>query len=1194
MKKMLCIFLSILILCTPLVSVMTFASETEEGLNAEEFVSEIGNLMFEADAEEMGYGKSGLFDEGTESHEKFATCKLIVKSKKEIDTYGASAVVSGYNDLWILRYNSPEETEAAYEYYTSCSGIEYVEADRLLNALSTEEAVESAEKTYISWGPDYINLDEFNNGIIANDAAPEEKVVAVLDTGAQADHPAFNGRVIPTGVNTSTSGERNDCSDDNGHGTQVSGVIIDSTLDNVTVRPYKVLDKYGQGTLISLAAGIISAVNDGVDVINMSICFSESSEVLKEAVQLADRNNIILVASSGNDSSDTVYYPASYDGVLKIGAINESGTLANFSTKGEDVDFAAPGVNIYTATRNSGYKNVSGTSFAAPLVAAVIAAMLSNAPDISSEDIYSILKENAISVQETDAKIKYGNGIICTPEYYDPSIMYSKTEAPYFSHPTSFLKEEIDLEIFCDTPGSVIYYTTDRSVPSKANPSAVIYDGNPIHISQTTIITAVAYSEGRYRSSVTSFASMVVPVLQEEYFEIDSAGVITAFTGTKTSFTVPDTINGITVTGVGESVFAGTDVCEVFLPETVTSIGKSAFEGCAYLKTFSAKAAAAIGDRAFYNCSNLKNIYINRIVTIGKYAFYSVCSSHYELTGTTFSLHLDNTTTISEGAFQYSAISNIDLINARTIAKQAFLECRALVSVHIGSLSGISNEAFKNCVSLRHVEIYGLSSVAVGTFSGCTALTDVNLPDVSIVMTKAFENCTSLEEILLESAQTIYSASFTGCNALRIINVPSFTGFETAVYNSGSTTYPKFSSALQAFIAPNLGKTSAKMFINAPNILAVSFKGLTEIADNTFAGCTNMMYLNIQNVTTLSELALSGCEIDFIDARNLQTAANLPDNSGVMLSNNFTQAASTATNLTVYGTSGSKAEEFANANGYVFCPIPYVYEELPEYITEITGTVTVKAAGFDLTYQWYSNTVDSNEGGTPIEGATSETYTFTKEDTAYYYYCVITQNDVGVITEYATDTIIKDPNPANYTNYNIAVNEAKKLNPLSYTNYEILEEALSVDVSGKRSCEQRTVDVQTATIRSAMARLIPLKVTSAVLTAEKKELIILQATKVKINTNPTHAIYKKVEWSSENKDAFVVSKTGLVRCVGKGSAYIVARITNYDGSVVIARTKFKSGTSTWIEEFFALFFSYLFRFAAEFDIEAAKDIVRNR
>lgn len=1183
MKKMLCIFLSILILCATSAPIISFAIERADSITAEEFVNEIENMMLEPYNESLEYGNNDLFDE-TESSAELRTCKLIVKSENDIDTCGAAAVVSGYNDLWILKYNSPEETEAAYEYYTSCSGIEYVEADRILNALSIEEVEASAEKTYSSWGPGYVNLDAFNKALITNNASLEEKTVAVLDTGVQADHPAFNGRVIPTGVNTSVSGERNDCSDDNGHGTQVAGVIIDSTLDNVTVRPYKVLDKYGQGTLITLAAGIISAVNDGVDIINMSISFSESSEVLKEAVQFAARNNIILIAASGNDSSDTAFYPASYDEVMKIGATNDSGSLANFSTKGEDVDFAAPGVNIYTTTRNSEYKTVSGTSIAAPLVSAIVAAMLSNAPDLSSEDIYQILVENAILVQETDSKIKYGNGIIRAPEYWDPSSTISKTDAPYFSHPTSFLEEEIDLEIFCDTPDSVIYYTTDRTVPSKTNPSAIVYDGNPIHISQTTIITAVAYSEGRYRSSVTGFASIVVPVLSEEYFEIDSAGVITAYSGTKTSFTVPDTVDGITVTGIGESVFAGTDVAEVFLPETVTSIGVSAFEECALLKTISAKAVTTIGNRAFYNCTWLKNIYIDSIVTIGKYAFYGVCSQHYELTGMTFSLNLDNTTTISEGAFQYSAISNINLLSARTIAKQAFLECPALVSVHVQKLSGISNEAFKNCASLRCVKIYGLSSVAVGTFSGCTALTNVNLPDVSIVLARAFENCSALEEIMLESAQTVYSTAFTGCTALRIINLPSMTEFEAAVYTEGSTTYPKFSTALQAFIAPSLTKTSAKMFIYAPDILAVSFKTLTEVADYTFSGCTNMMYLNIQSVTELSELALSGSEIDFIDARSLQTAADLPDNSGVMLSNNFTQATSTASNLTIYGTSGSNAENFANTNGYVFYPIPHIYEELPKYITEITGTVTVRAAGFDLTYQWYSNTVDSNEGGTPIEGATSETYTFTDDDTAYYYYCVITQNDVGVITEFATDTIIKDPNPANFTNYNSAVKKAKELNPLNYTNFEAVEAALSVDVSEKRSCEQKAVDAQTAEIRKAIANLNYKKVTSAALTASKKEVGILQSVKITVNTNPAHSVYKKIEWSSENTDAFVISKNGKARCVGSGSAYIVAKIINHDGSYVIARIKLKSSSSSWLEELFAVFFKQLYILANEHNI----------
>lgn len=1175
MKKLLCIFLSLIIISAPLIFVFSNAAETEEIGNAEEFVNGIESLMLENKTEISEYTKSVTFDDEND-YSDFSSCRLIVKSKNKIDTQGASAVVSGYNDLWILKYNSPAEAAKAFQYYKASDNIEYVEADRPIYALSEEETVEVTEKAYESWGPKYIGLDVYNNSIKENKAKLEEVVVAVLDTGTDSTHTAFNGRVVPTNVNTSTTGNRNDSSDDNGHGTQVAGVIIDGTLDNVTVRPYKVLDKWGQGTLISLAAGIICAVNDGVDIINMSIAFSESSEILKEAVQLAGRNNIVLIAASGNDSSNTVYYPASYDCVIKVGAINDSGVIANFSTGGDDVDFAAPGVNITTTNIGNKYKTVSGTSFAAPLVAALAAAMLTSKPRVSPVDIYEVMEENAISVQYNDAKIKYGNGIINAPEYSNSSNNIEKTDSPYFSHQTAILKEEIDLEIFCDTPNSTIYYTTDRTVPSKTNPSSIIYDGKPIHLSQTSVITAVAYCEGKFRSSVVNFASIIVPVLSEEFFEIDSAGIITAYTGTQSSFTVPDSINGITVTGIGDNAFANTGVSEIVFPLTVTSIGTGAFEGCGSLITVSVRNATSIGNRAFYDCDWLKNIYIDQVQTIGQYAFYNVCSQPYQLTGTSFSLNFDNTTTISQFAFQNSAISNVELTNARSIAKSAFLECPALISVKAKNLSMVSNEAFKNCTALTDVELCGLSSIAVGTFSGCTSLTHISLPNVSSVLARAFENCTALSTITLSNATTVYSSAFTGCTSLRIIVVPKMTSFESAVYKTDSTTYPKFSNALEAFIAPNLEKTSAYMFGSAPNLLSVSFKNLTSVADYTFSGCTKMMYLNIQSVTDLSELALADSKIDFIDARSLKTAASFPDNSGIMLSNNFASAASAASNLTVYGSLGSNAEAFANDNGYIFCRTPYVYSEMPKYITETCGSVTVKAVGFDLTYQWYSNKTNSNEGGTPIEGATSETYTFTKDDTAYYYYCVVTQNDFGTVSEYSTDTVIKDPKPADYTFYNIAVKEASKLNPEYYTNFEIVTEALSVDVSGKRSCEQKEVDIQTAAIRAAILKLKYNKVTSASLTANNTRLSILEKATVRVITHPNNSVYKKIEWSSDNPDAFVVSKRGVVRCIGNGKANINAVITNHDGSVIFTRIQFESMASPWFNKLIASLFKILF------------------
>ncbi len=1183
MKKMLCILLSVILPAVALLSITPAIIDNGNSVSAYDFVRKIEEMSRKSVNDNYEYGVSPVFD-NDRKYPEYQSRRLIVKSKNKIDTLGATSVISGYNDLWILTYESAQQTSDAHKYYQSLSGIEYVEPDRPLYALNAEEESPApTEKKYMSWGPGYIGIDLLNNSILSSGTELHETVVAVLDTGTDASHPDFKGRVIPTGINTSLSGEANSSTDDNGHGTQVAGVVIDSTLNNVIVKPYKVLDKWGQGTVVTLAAGIICAVNDGVDVINMSISLSESSETLKEAIMLAERKDIVLVAASGNDSSDTLYYPASYENVIKVGATNEAGTIANFSTRGEDVDFAAPGVGIYTTNIGGTYKTVSGTSFASPLVAALAATMLSYNPKLSGEDIKDILIENAFYVQETDAKIKYGHGIIHAPEFHLPTDNSEKTLSPYFSHDTAVLQEEIDLEIFCDTPDSVIYYTTDRTVPSKTNPSTIIYDGTPIRIPETTVITAVAYCEGKYRSSVSTFASIIVPYVSESDLTVDSSGVITAYTGSKMSFTIPDTVGGITVTAIGDSVFEGMNISEIVLPVTVKTIGQNAFKDCTVMKTIFAKGVTTIADNAFYNCVWLKNLYLGPVTSVGKYAFYSVCSSHYSLTGTTFSIESDSLSTISEGAFQYAGLSDLDLGVVNSIGQSAFLDCPSLVSVQIDRLSNLSNEAFKNCTSLTTVEILGLSYISSDAFSGCKSLTDVHIPDATYVNGRAFENCKSLGEITLENAQTVYSTVFNGCTSLRLIIVPEMTSFESAVYRAGTTTFPKFSAALEAFIAPKLTKTSAYMFGSAPNILAVSFKSLNTLAENTLSGCNNMMYLNIQSVTSLSENALSGCKINFIDARSLQTAANLPDNSGIMLSNNFTQATGTASNLTVYGTPGSTAENFANENSYVFNAIPRLYEELPRTINAESGTVTVNAVGFNLTYQWYSNNVNSNEGGTPIEGATSNIYTFTESDTAYYYYCIVTQDDYGVITHYATDVIIKDPKPANYERYNLAVNDAKKINPENYTNYEILAKELAVDVSGRRSCEQKIVDEQAAAIRAAIAKLKYNNATGITLTASKTNLSILQRTKIRINTYPNGSVYKSVEWSSDNTGAFVVSRNGTVRCVGKGSAYIIARVTNYDGKVMIGRIKLKSNSSSWFEELIASLFKPLFILASELD-----------
>lgn len=1153
MKKFLCAVLGFLIAFGSLGNIVYAVTQTNvsEDLTAEEFAKEIGGLILSADESENLPGKA-VSDCDDECY-GFETARLIVKSENKINTFNALSVISGYEDLWVLQFENSHDASQAYDYYSTRAGIEYVEVDKVIattDPTDPEVTPMAADESggYLSWGPEHIGIDKFNKAILESAPKISDTVVAVVDTGVDSDHPFLEGRIIPTKINTSASGIRNNSEDDHGHGTRIAGIIADSTLDNVYIKPYKVMDEWGKGTVITVAAGINCAVRDGVDVINVSIGFEEDSEVLKTAIRNAEENDIVVVGAAGNDASDTVYYPASYSSVLKVTAINQENVFANFSSYGNGVDLAAPGVEILTSNLGGGYITVKGTSYASPYVAAAAAAIISIEPNASNEDITEIILSSVVDVSEYEAEKKFGNGILFMPEY-DPEIIHNrKTETPYFSHKDDYYTERLNLEIFCDDPDAVVYYTTDRTVPSKSNPSAMIYDGTPVTLSETTILMAVAYKEGKFRSSIATFSAFIIPFANENELTIDSSGTLLLYSGTSTNITLPDSVGGIQIKSIGSNAFANSDITEIVIPRSVTQIGSSAFENCIKLRTISAFGATKIGENALFNCINLRNVYLGELLSIGKYSFYNVGKNQYAVEERSFSLNLKKLTLIPEGAFMGSSISSVEFNEISKIEKNAFSECNALVSVKANRISNLNDGVFRGCASLADVEITNMSYVPAGTFSTCTSLLRVSLPTVIIVNSNAFENCIALNEITLEKAETVFSNAFSGCTSLRIINLPAMKGFEN-VYNPSLTIVPAFPASLESFSAPKLEKTVSNMFYHSPSIRNIYLNSVSEIAPSTFARCQNIFFLNISSIKTIGQHSFNNCKIEFIDARNLETSADMPDNSGILLSNNFIESTDSATNLTVYGTPNTFVERYAKYKGYNFIAIPLIYNEIPEYVTVNSETIYIHAVGFDLTYQWYKNTVKSTEGGTPIEGATTSSYTFTEADKSPYYYCIMTQTDMESVSTIATHIITKDTTPADYTAYNEAVKRASEINRSIYENIFLLDSALEVDVSGRYSCEQDIVDEQTEKILEAISMLKLKTVKSVSLYASDVELDIFESSKIIISVNPVDGLYDNIEWYSDNMDVILVSKNGFARCIGDGNANVHVRITNADGTV---------------------------------------------
>lgn len=204
-------------------------------------------------------------------------------------------------------------------------------------------------------------------------------IVAVIDTGISRSHPDLAG-VVLGGFNALDPKKPDAWDDDQGHGSHVAGTIAGRRDGKgvVGVAPLaklyavKVLDADGNGGYSSVIAGIEWAVKKGAKVANMSLGADEGSEALKRAVAAASKAGMTIVAAAGNGGG-AVGFPASYPETLAIGASDIKDAVAEFSSRGPEVDFIAPGVDVKSVKMEGGYEELSGTSMATPHVAGLAA-----------------------------------------------------------------------------------------------------------------------------------------------------------------------------------------------------------------------------------------------------------------------------------------------------------------------------------------------------------------------------------------------------------------------------------------------------------------------------------------------------------------------------------------------------------------------------------------------------------------------------------------------------------------------------------------------------------------------------------------------------------------------------------------------------------------------------------------------------
>ncbi len=355
---------------------------------------------------------------------------------------------TGLNRVHILRFNAGTGIQRIIKRLDATELFEYTEADEL---------------NYFQWRPDdpyferqwgLSNHGEYG-GIPGADVNAESgwdvwrgnrgAVTAVVDTGIDYDHPDlmnnmwFNSQEHYNGIDDDGNGftddiigwdfENDDLNpmDDYGHGTHVAGIIgaegnnwtgVCGIAPKCRLMAVKIGSVYGFWNT-SAAGGIIYAVLNGADIINCSWGSYNDYELIRDVMDFAVSNDVLIVAAAGNDDTELKHYPAAYPDVISVGAVDDWMHKARWNTErasnfGRWVDVCAPGWSVFSTFWDDSYAEKGGTSMAAPFVSGLAVLLKTYRPLESSASLRSRLISAAFDINESnfDYRLKMGSGCI--------------------------------------------------------------------------------------------------------------------------------------------------------------------------------------------------------------------------------------------------------------------------------------------------------------------------------------------------------------------------------------------------------------------------------------------------------------------------------------------------------------------------------------------------------------------------------------------------------------------------------------------------------------------------------------------------------------------------------------------------------------------------------------------------------------
>lgn len=970
-EKLLSLILVALLLCATVSA--SFESIAANSVSVNSFVESVGELNAEEAKEEK-------------TLEESAGSRVIVKSLQKPEAFGNAEYIKGTYGKHIFQYATEAEAAEALAYYRSLSFIKWAELDCV------------NETQAINYGNFMLGSDEAMEYIEEHQIDTSKTIVAVIDSGIDTTSEFFteNERMIDSGVNVSTTGKTNTANDDNGHGTQVSAIVLDNTNSQVDVVAYKAMNKYGEGSDLAIATCMDLAVDNGASVINLSLGHEgDTSNIMMESIQNALDHDVTVVVAAGNEGREVKdFSPACIEQCITVSAIDKDGNEDFYSNYGEGVDFAAPGHMVmttygeYTEEYGEVFGQHTGTSFAAPFVAAAAAMVKSVYPQYTREQIEDTLKNSCVSFANLNYHDGFhkdlefflsrsdGDGVCsagCMKEYADyptpdnkegyygcgmpnvpACILGERTQPVSFSVESGhYIDRTFDLKLSSEK-GAEIYYTTDQSYPSKYN--GTLYTGN-IVIDGTTSIRAVAYLDGKAPSVPTAREyRMEYHDFNEDNWVITEEGHITEYKGTVTELIVPETIKGITVTRLGtireKKLSDG-----AWAPDIIREA----------MKLQNVKKLTSINLPATYEGGNPKNAtYLKFVTSASKVMPPTGADSD---SGTIRRFHRDWRN--ENSGIRVPDLISIDAPNVEVVEK----------------LSGtyIQEAYFPNAKEIKD-----------GAFNCCQCLKRVTLGDEAVIGEKAFSDCFGLRELHANSIKSIGNNGFEFCNRLRNIDLSEVTEIgEYGLWEVRQLKGELFLPKTKSF--EKFGISETVTTIIAPDVETVChYPVLGE--DLRLVVSSKMTYCPLRaGLMDHSDFDIHN-ELDYSFKEYFWTYYN----NGI----------DDYKNLKIYAPRGSYAQQFAKENKYTFIAIPVLETQLENMGYLTNSILTTKVVGFYTKMQWYGTSRKDNHGGAVLLDETGETLDTSKYNYRYYY-CRVTTSDGE-----ETTTFITGESNLNYYDFN--------------------------------------------------------------------------------------------------------------------------------------------------------------------------------